>query len=120
MKLKGGRNIAMKVPPHQWEQTVTFYRDTVGLEVIKEQASGVESVCFQFGANQLWIDKAPSLSQAEVWLELSTDDAKEAEAHLAAMNTIRCDAIEPLPEDFKGFWIQNPADIVHIVSEENM
>ena len=27
----GGRNIAMKVPPHQWEQTVRFYRETLRL-----------------------------------------------------------------------------------------
>jgi predicted enzyme related to lactoylglutathione lyase len=26
----GGRNIAMKVPPHQWETTVAFYRDVLG------------------------------------------------------------------------------------------
>lgn len=27
----GGRTIAMKVPPHLWEQTVSFYRETVRL-----------------------------------------------------------------------------------------
>jgi hypothetical protein len=27
----GGRNIATKVPPHQWTATVAFYRDTLGL-----------------------------------------------------------------------------------------
>ena len=26
-KFSGGKNIAMKVPPHQYEATVAFYRD---------------------------------------------------------------------------------------------
>jgi hypothetical protein len=34
-KFVGGRNIAMKVPPHVWETTVQFYRDLVGLNVIE-------------------------------------------------------------------------------------
>ena len=29
----GGRNIAMKVPPHLWEETVAFYRDLLGMRV---------------------------------------------------------------------------------------
>ena len=31
-KLAGGRNIALKVPPHLYDATVQFYRDVVGLE----------------------------------------------------------------------------------------
>jgi hypothetical protein len=118
MKFEGGRNIAMKVPPHLWEQTVGFYRDTAGLEVIKEQSTEIESVCFRFGANQLWIDKVPTLSQSELWLELKVEDSSTAEEYLATSDTTRCDEIEPLPPDFRGFWIQSPAGIVHIVSEK--
>jgi hypothetical protein len=29
-KFAGGRNIAMKVPPHLWDATVRFYRDVGG------------------------------------------------------------------------------------------
>jgi len=28
---------------------------------------------------------------------------------------VRCDAIEPLPEGFQGFWIANSAGIVHLL-----
>ncbi|MFZ0242986.1 MAG: hypothetical protein WAL90_15185 [Desulfobacterales bacterium] len=70
-KFTGGRNIAMKVPPHQFEETVRFYRDVLGLE---ERSREKSSVCFAFGSNRLWIDRTPSFSQAEIWLEVVTDD----------------------------------------------
>jgi hypothetical protein len=31
---------------------------------------------------------------------------------------VRRDEIEPLPEGFKGFWISNPANIIHLISQE--
>ena len=37
LNFRGGRNIAMKLPPHQYEAMITFYRDTLGLAV--EQTS---------------------------------------------------------------------------------
>jgi hypothetical protein len=112
-KFAGGRNIAMKVPPHQYEATVMFYRDVVGLRPLD---SHPPFIGFEFGANQLWIDRVPGMSQAELWLELVSDDVPTASEHLAAAGVVRCDEIEALPEEFKGFWISNPASIVHIVS----
>ncbi|WP_274626892.1 hypothetical protein [Arvimicrobium flavum] len=111
-KFTGGLNIAMKVPPHQMAETVRFYRDVVGLEpyVGKGQEIG-----FKLGPNRLWIDEAPMQSQAEVWLELFTDDHEGALADLESAGVVRCDAIETLPEGFKGGWISNPAGIVHMV-----
>ncbi len=111
----GGRNIAMKVPPHLWDETVEFYRDIIGLEVIEHAPTEPPSVCFKFGSNQLWIDRVDGMSQAELWLELSTSDVESAARHLASSNIIRRDEIEPLPEDFEGFWVQNPASIIHMV-----
>ncbi len=113
----GGRNIAMKVPPHQWEQTVRFYRETVGLREIENPfEGGPESVGFVFGANRLWIDRVPGVSQAELWLQLTTDDAAAAAEHLAGAGVARCDEIEPLGTT-SAFWISSPASIVHLVSE---
>jgi hypothetical protein len=34
-----------------------------------------------------------------------------------AGGVVRCDQIEPLPDDFRGGWITNPASIVHMVRE---
>ena len=72
---------------------------------------------FEFGANQLWIDRVGGMSQAEIWLELVADDVPAAAKHLEAADVVRCDKIEPLPEGFEGFWISNPASIVHVVSK---
>lgn len=107
-----GRNIAMKVPPHQFDATVAFYRDVLALEVLPELDPNIG---FAFGDKRLWIDSVPTLSQAEVWLEVVADDMQAAAAHLAAAGVVRCDAIEPLPPDVKGFWILSPSGIVHLV-----
>jgi len=108
---RGGRNIALKVPPHQFDATVGFYRDTLGLPLI---AALAPDVVFEFGANRLWIDRVASLSQAELWLEVVTDDPLAAAPDLAACGAVRCDAIEPLPKGFLGYWIASPAGIVHL------
>ncbi|TKT82574.1 glyoxalase/bleomycin resistance/dioxygenase family protein [Aquamicrobium sp. LC103] len=115
VRYEGGRNIAMKVPPHQYEATVAFYRDTLGLE----QLCGHEpAVGFVFGSNQLWIDKAPAASQAEIWLEVVTRDKDAAAAHLEGAGVVRCDEIEPLGPSFRGFWISSPSSIIHLVDEK--
>jgi catechol 2,3-dioxygenase-like lactoylglutathione lyase family enzyme len=112
----GGRNIAMKVPPHLWDETVAFYRDVIGLNVTEQAPTTPPSVCFEFGANQLWVDRVDHLSQAEIWLEIRTPDVHAAAGHLQSAGIVRRDEIEPLPEGFEGYWIQNPASIIHIVA----
>lgn len=113
-----GRNIAVKVPPHLWEETVRFYRDVVGLpEIDNPFDSGPPSVGFEFGSNRLWIDRVVEVSQAEIWLQLTTQDTAAAARHLAAAGVVRCDEIEPLAESTSAFWISSPSSIVHLVSE---
>ena len=58
LKFAGGRNIAMKVPPHFYEATVQFYRDVVGRMLLENRPP---SIGFEFGGNQLWIDRVPGL-----------------------------------------------------------
>ncbi len=112
----GGRNIAMKVPPRFYEATVQFYRDVVGLKLIEENSP---SVRFEFEANQLWIDRDPGLSQAEIWLELITNDVSAASEHLKSAGVVRCDEIEPLPEGFDAFWVSSPSSIIHLVCKHD-
>lgn len=112
-RFEGGKNIAMKVPPHQYEATLAFYRDLLGLEQIAGPSG--DSVGFKFGANNLWIDRVPALSQAELWLELVTDDTAEAAEALKKAGVVRCDDIEDLGSNFDGYWIASPAAIVHLV-----
>lgn len=86
----------------------------IGLPEITERAPVIG---FELGPNKLWIDDAPGLSQAEVWLELFTSDFAAAAEHLAQHGVVRCDAIEPLPPGFRGAWISSPANIIHMVRE---
>ncbi|WP_337181737.1 hypothetical protein [Shinella sp.] len=113
-RLEGGIDIAMKVPTHQYAATVAFYRDVVGLPPFEGKAPATG---FMLGPNRLWIDEAPNYSQAEVWLELFTPDHQVALAHLERNGVVRCDAVEDLGEGFRGGWVMNPANIVHMVRE---
>src|SRR5256886_14738562 len=74
-QFSGGANIAIKCPSHTYDQTVAFYRDTLGLPLIEEEAEGC---IFQFGPNRLWIDKVPNLSHPDIWLEIETNDTEAA------------------------------------------
>ncbi len=114
---EGGKNIAMKVPPHQYEATVRFYRDLLRLQQIDGPAG--DAVGFKFGANNLWIDRVPGMSQAELWLEIVTNDTAGAARALADAGVVRCDDIEKLGSDFDGYWISSPAAIVHLVDAKS-
>lgn len=112
-----GKNIAMKVPPHQYDETVKFYAEVLGLTKLSGDApSSTESVRFEFGGKVLWIDKVPSLSQAEIWLEVVATDVDAAARYLKDHGCIRRDEIEALPDDFKGFWISSPSNIIHLIA----
>ncbi len=114
-KFSPGKNIAMKIPPHQYDETLRFFRDVLAL---KEITSHTSSVVFQYGTNNLWIDKVAGISQAEIWLEIITNDVSAAAELMTAEGIVRCDEIEQLPEGFQGFWISSPASIIHLVSHD--
>jgi catechol 2,3-dioxygenase-like lactoylglutathione lyase family enzyme len=115
-RFRGGRNVAMKLPPERFDATLAFYRDVLGLPV---ESRGPGTAVVAFGPMRLWLDRVPTVSQAEVWLEIETPSAEAAASLLDKASVIRCDDIEALPENFKGFWIKNPADIVHLLAETN-
>jgi hypothetical protein len=112
-KFNAGLNIAMKIPPHEFSRTVEFYRDIIGLPLIEEEAP---NIVFEFGGKRLWLDKVDYISQAEIWLEIRSDDVEAAAEYLKNQGVIRRDEIEPLPDGFEGFWITSPANIIHLVN----
>ena len=114
-KFSPGRNIAMKVPPHQYDETVRWYKDVLGFQQLQ---AFEPDVVLKFGDKNLWIDKVAALSQSEIWLEIITDDIAAAEKKLESENIVRCDEIEALPKGFQGFWISSPASIVHLVCQD--
>ncbi len=111
-----GNNIAMKVPAHEYDATVRFYRDVVRL---KELTTHLPSVGFEFGTKNLWIDSVSHLSQAEVWLEIVTNDIELASEYLKNADVVRCDEIEPLSDGFQAFWISSPSSIIHLVCKDS-
>lgn len=108
-----GKNIAMKMPPAEYDRMVGFYRDVLGFEVI---GTHPHSTVFRFGDKRLWVDRVATLSQGEVWLEVQAEDVTAAAAWFAGQGVARRDEIEPLPDGFDGFWIAAPGGMIHLVS----
>jgi len=106
-----GKNIAIKIPLYYWKETVEFYRDRVGLKVIRELD---DSIGFEFGALTLWVDRIPHQSQTDIWLELFDDDP---DAALAKLGSPRRDELEPLT-NVNGLWTSDPAGTVILLRQE--
>lgn len=116
-----GRNMAMKVPAHEYASTGAFYRETLRLrELTLSDADGEQTPRFAFGDKVLWLDHVAGISQAEIWLEVVTDALDAASALLQQRHCARRDEIEPLPDGFRAFWISSPANIIHLVSEQKL
>ncbi len=117
-KFSPGKNIAVKVPTHEYEKMVHFYKDILGLKQKDAYSPDeIDSVTFEFGDKNLWVDKIPGLSQAEVWLEIETDNVAEAQKYLEQQGCTIRNEIEPLPVDFNGFWLNSPSNTIHLVNE---
>jgi catechol 2,3-dioxygenase-like lactoylglutathione lyase family enzyme len=118
----GSVNIAMKIPRADYDATVAFYRDTLGLPVTTADASSTPTVsathAVQFGPNTLWLDRVDTYSQPDIWLEVHTDDLDSATHRLANDGIGTCDEIEPIVgAPFRSHWIKNPAGVVHHLAE---
>ena len=99
------------MPPREFDQTVAFYRHVLGLEHLETHG---RTEAFRFGSCCRWIDFAPHLSQRSSGS--SCRPTIPPPPHLAQHGVTRCHEVERLPEGFDGFWIVNPADIVHPVA----
>ena len=108
------RNLRNPFPPARvWTDDRVAAVHEAALEVL--ETSTDDTVVFKFGNSKLWIDKVNTVSQAEIWLQVLTDDSAGADRLLNKAGIARCDEIEPLPDGFDGFWISNPASIVHLI-----
>lgn len=117
---QGGHNIAMKLPKAQYDETIAFYRDILGMEVTDEAGYGVDGVVaqsasVQFGPVKLWLDRVDNHARGDLWLEIFTDDVDRAMQHLADHGVTPQDELEPFPPRLDAHWITNPAAITHLV-----
>jgi len=97
---------------------VHFYEEILGFER-KALNPGDEntSIVFAFGDKDLWIDKIANISQAEIWLEITTDNIELAQKYLKAQGCTFRNEIEELPVSVNGFWLNSPSNIIHLVVE---
>lgn len=114
----GGVNIAIKIPKSKYEETVTFYRDILKLQVAEKPidnptVSRTHEV--KFGNNTVWLDCVDNYTHSEIWLELNTPDVKVATEYLRSKGVNTCDEIEKIPEDMH--WIMDPAGSVFILAK---
>ena len=98
-----------------WEEVVRFYGDTLGLRRV---ATEEPEFVFEFGATRLWIDRVPGLERAEVWLEVIAE-GPDVPGFLDGAGVRRRDEVEQLPGDYPGFWIENPAAVIHLVTTKD-
>lgn len=118
IKFEGGVNIALKIPKGKYEQTVSFYRDVLRLEVEErdiEHPTVSRTHRVKFGNNLMWLDCVDNYAHAETWLELNVDDVEQATRHLRAQGIDTCDEIEQIPDDMH--WIKDPAGSVFLVKK---
>ena len=114
-----GKNIAIKVPAHEFDRMVEFYKIIIGLKQKDTNSrDDFDSIAFEFGDKNLWADKISELSQAEVWLEIESDNAADAKSYLEEQGCVIRNEIEPLPTGFNGFWLSSPSNIIHLVNEK--
>lgn len=107
LELRGGKNIAMKVPAIQFQQVVESLR-ALGLPIIRESTDCVSFACRPIA---LHVDRVLQMSQAGFWLEFVTSDLEGAAEKLADCAFERCDGIEHLA-GHTGFWVSCPTSII--------
>jgi len=118
-KFNPGKNIAIKTPAHEYAAVIHFYQEILGFTPLPHNAADpFESVCFAFGDKVLWIDKIAGLSQAEIWLEITSDDIPAAKKYLEQTGCSIRNEIEALPNSVNGFWLSSPSNIIHLITDK--
>jgi predicted enzyme related to lactoylglutathione lyase len=112
-----GSNVAIKVPGPQYESTVAFYRDVLGLPLERRDD---HSHAFTFGdGRRLWIDRMPALPRGDVWLEIAVDDLDAAREHFERHGVVLRPEVEPLAPSLRAFWASDPSGAIVLVSERS-
>lgn len=112
-EFEAGINIAIKIPKSKYDQTVTFYRNILKLDVQEkpiENPTVSKTHQVKFGNNIIWLDCVDNYTHSETWLQLTVPDVEEATNYLKSNGVDTCDELEELPENMH--WIMDPAGTV--------
>ncbi|MFD2595077.1 VOC family protein [Sphingobacterium griseoflavum] len=118
INFRGGPNIAMKIPPGDYEKTVAFYRDILLFDVEEvpiDHPTVLATHKLRFGETILWLDCVEGVTQGQLWLELQTTDVDRATAYLQTNDVQTCDDIEKISPGMH--WIKDPAGTVLLVKK---
>lgn len=119
INFSGGVNMAMKISPEKYEQTVAFYRDILLLDVEEiaiEHPTVLATHRVAFGDNTLWLDAVEGATGSQIWLELLTPDVEHATRYLEANDIHTVDELEQIGPDMH--WIKDPTGTVLIVKNK--
>src|SRR5438034_126240 len=111
-------NVMMPVMAHDILESIRLLANVVDIfteKCVRGFVPNEEGCIFQFGPNRLCIDNVPNLSHPEIWRELETNDTEAAASFLKIHGVSRRDEVEPLREDFNGFFISAPNGVIHLV-----
>lgn len=116
LTFEGGINIAIKIPKGKYEETVSFYKHTLKLNVVEvpvENPTISRTHKLHFGPNTLWLDCVDNYTHSETWLEIKTSNLPDAVRHLEKEGTYTYDTLEKIPAD--KHWIMDPAGTVFLL-----
>lgn len=116
MKFDAGTNIAMKIPKHQYTDTVQFYRDVLLLEVEEKKINHptvLQTHAVKFGGFTLWLDCVDGIDSSSLWLQITTPDVQAATDYLQSNGIRTFDELEQIPGDMH--WIKDPTGTVMLL-----
>ncbi len=120
IRFKGGVNIAMKIPPEKYNETVAFYRDILLFDVEEipiTHPTVLATHRLEFGQNILWLDCVEGISDSKIWFEMCTDDVESAANYLRVNDVTICDEVEEI--DSPMLCIEDPTGNTLLVKTNN-
>lgn len=118
IRFKGGVNIAMKIPPEKYDETVAFYRDILLFDVEEvpiTHSAVLATHRLEFGQNILWLDCVEGITDSKISLEICAEDIESATNYLRVNDVTICDGVEEI--DPSMHWIEDPAGNIFLLRE---
>jgi len=120
INFEGGFNIAMKIPPEKYNETVAFYRDILLFDVEEvpiDHPTVLATHRLIFGPNILWLECVKELPHQQIWLEMTTDDVDSSTRYLQTNEVLIADDLEKIDTN-NMHWIKDPAGSVLLLKSK--
>jgi catechol 2,3-dioxygenase-like lactoylglutathione lyase family enzyme len=88
----GGLNVILKIPRATYEQTLLFYSDVLGFELIEDSTPPTgeveKSYYCKFGNVSWHFHQMSGFSKPDIWLQVTTSDLPEARNYLSSLGVV--------------------------------